>query len=282
MTTYREALKYGSDRLSDYLKDKEAASLEARQLLLHFSNVNLTTFLMNLNVDIPENIKGIYYSAIDRRSNGVPIQYIEGTALFMEREFLVRENVLIPRWDSEILVKCALDKVKKGDKILELGVGSGALIVSILFETFDTFGLGIDINPEAIKLTCQNAKIHNVKDRLDLRLGSWFSPIKDNETFDLIISNPPYITSEEMKELPKEVTYEPENALWGGNDGLIPYREIIPGAMDRLKSGGWLMVEHGYLQAKAIRELMSKAGFNNIETFRDNGNRDRVCICQKL
>ena len=159
--------------------------------------------------------------------------------------------------------------------MLDLGTGSGAIIVSVLAEREDARGVAVDVSESALSVAVQNAATHGVSDRVSFMAGSWFDPVENR--FDLILSNPPYITAEAMAGLESEVAdYDPVLALSGGADGLVAYREIVAQAGGYLVADGLLMVEIGFDQGAAVRELFEAAGFEDVAVVQDLAGLDRV------
>lgn len=299
----RRALAWAAGELAKEEQDKEAAAGEARALLSFFTERSGLDFLLTLDEELDPAAERAFRQGVARRRAGEPMQYILGSQLFMERELLTRPGVLIPRWDTEILVRAALARLKErasGEKaaepsraaepdqaaetprVLELGVGSGAIIGSLAAELPGLTGVAVDLAPEPLALAADNFRLLGVAERLELRQGSWYEPVPETERFDAIVSNPPYITTTEMADLDPSVLAEPRLALWGGEDGLDCYREIVPGAWRRLADRGWLLVEIGWRQGPAVAELFRRAGFRGVEILPDRGGRDRVALGQKV
>ena len=285
--TGRRALAWAAGRLGKAQQDKEAAQGEARALLSFFTGRSGLEFLLSLDEELEPGTAAAFRQGVARRLSGQPMQYILGSQLFMERDLLIRPGVLIPRWDTEVLVRAALARLepaaeRKGSlKVLELGVGSGAVLGSLAAEIPELTGVGVDLAPEALALAGENFRRLGVEQRLELRRGSWFEPIGEEEQFEAILSNPPYITTAEMEELPPEVRAEPKLALWGGPQGLDCYGSIVPKAWPHLPLGGWLLTEIGWRQGQAVAELFQSAGFQEIQILPDAGGRDRVVLGRK-
>lgn len=225
-----------------------------------------------------------YFNVLEIRAAGRPLQYIVGSTEFMGLTFEVNENVLIPRQDTEILVETALDVIRGGSekkpRILDLCTGSGAIAVAMAHALPGAAVAASDISPEAIEVAKRNAARSKVKIAFDC--GDLFDPYKGrfgNKKFDYIISNPPYIPSDVIPTLQREVKdHEPMSALDGGKDGLDFYRIILAAAPTFLKKGGCLLLEIGCDQADAVRELALDADFAGCEIRRDLAGRDRVAI----
>lgn len=208
-----------------------------------------------------------------------PVQYIIGGCEFMSLEFYVNENTLIPRADTEISVEYVIDKFKNCNKvnILDIGTGSGCIAVSLAYYLKNVNITAVDISENALKVAAENAGRNNVAEKITFLKYNILNGFSDNfPELDCIISNPPYIESETIESLEKNVRdYEPLTALDGGKDGLDFYKAIINGC--RLKLGGALVLEIGYNQAAAVSELLEKSGrFKNIKILKDYGGCDRV------
>ena len=231
-----------------------------------------------------------FLDAIDKLCEGYPYQYITKNANFFGYDIYVDENVLIPRLDTEILVDCICrhieEKYDKKDsiRILEIGVGSGAVIVAILkrLEEYNNIIIdGIDISKGAIEVAKKNIERYNLENKVNIYMKDILNK-EVQEKYDIIYSNPPYLTSDEMGDIPDDVRKEPSLALYGGEDGLEYYRRII-GIITKnnnLKEDGKLFLEIGYMQKQEVSYIAKKNGYNeeNISCIKDLENRDRVII----
>ena len=222
-----------------------------------------------------------------RRAKGEPLQYILGCWEFYGLEFKVDRRVLVPRPETEVLVDLAVKKFQ-GASILDLGTGSGNIAVALAKFLPYTKVTAVDISIDALALAMDNAQRHGVEGRVALVNEDMTTYLKeiasrplvardDGEFFDMIISNPPYISSGQMSHLPKDVRQEPALALDGGEDGLKFYRDIIKYSPGLLRAGGCLMMEFGDGQAKAVQALFAaQAAFSDIEIHKDLTGRERV------
>lgn len=214
-----------------------------------------------------------YRELIGRRAKRIPLQQITGEQEFMGFPFLVNEHVLIPRQDTETLVEEAMEKSGKSDRVLDMCTGSGCILLSLLKLVPELSGTGADISQEALKVAVENGK------RLQTEASFLESDLfeKVEGVFDLIVSNPPYIASDEIGTLMEEVRdHEPIGALDGSADGLAFYRRLVQEGKDHLKSGGWMLFEIGCTQAEAVMELLKKGGFQEIYVKKDLAGLDRV------
>lgn len=259
--------------------------LDAELLLAFVMNKDRSYFYMYPQKEIEDDIYLTFQTLIDKRKKGVPLQYIIGKQEFMGLDFLVNQDVLIPRPDTEILVENALETIKQSCqspiRILDIGSGSGAIGVSLAYHSSNAFVSCVDISVAALKVATQNAVIHGVDDKVQFFEGDLFSPFK-NEVFDMIVSNPPYIPDDTIASLQVEVSqYEPRTALAGGKDGLDFYKRIIKGAPKYLHNGGYLFLEIGYNQGKDVTDLLLiEKVYKGIEVIKDLSGNDRVVKSQ--
>ncbi len=214
-----------------------------------------------------------------RRLRREPVAYILERRAFWKDEFLVSPETLVPRPDSETLVLSVLERVPSADanvKLLDLGTGSGCLLLSLLRELPKATGVGVDLNPGAIEIARKNAERLGVHDRAKFRVSDWFSKVTGS--FDIVIANPPYIVDKHIQELDPDVReFEPCLALAGGGDGLKAYREIAASLKSVLGTRGFAAMEIGADQAKEVRKIYEAVGFHIDDVVRDLGDRDR-CI----
>lgn len=221
---------------------------------------------------------------LSRRLNHEPLDKIIGKKEFYKYTFKVDNNVLTPRPDTEILVEkaiCLIDDNKKY-KLIDLGTGSGCIVLSILKEKHNVNAIGLDISDKALNIAKQNAKLLEVEDRITFINGDWNDIVKDNEEFDIIVSNPPYIPEYEYNKLDIEVKkFDPITALVGGDDGLKCYREIADIASIILKKGGYILLEVGYNQAFEVIDIFSKKDFSIVEIAKDLSDINRCIILKK-
>lgn len=209
--------------------------------------------------------------AVTARAARRPMSHIIGYRLFWGRQFLVTPDVLDPRPETETLIAAAL--MAPFSSVLDLGTGSGCILLSLLAERPTALGVGVDLSPAAVSVAARNATALGVS--VDLRCGSWFEPVQGR--FDLIVSNPPYIAEDEMAGLSPEVRqYEPHLALTPGGDGLAAYRTLCAAAPDYLTEGGRFLVEIGPTQGAAVAEMFAEAGFSDIDILSDLDGRNRV------
>ena len=252
--------------ISDPIRD--ARLLLADCLELRTQNLNL------LNDSYISEIKiSKFRRMVKERCKRKPVSKILGYRSFWGRDFEINENVLDPRGDTETLIELILDC--KFENMLELGTGSGAIAITVLAERPEVTCVATDISKYALKTASANSKRHGVESRLKLLHSNWFEKISGS--FDVIVSNPPYISSEEYAQLSAEVVkYDPKISLTLGGDGLEAYREILSQALEKLSKNGHIFLEIGYTQANAVGHLFREAGFQQIKVHKDLGSRDRV------
>lgn len=211
---------------------------------------------------------------IDERARGVPVAYLTATREFFGRRFAVSPAVLIPRPETEILVEAAMARLPSNGRLLDLGTGSGAIAITVACERPDADVTATDLSPDALDLARANARALGV--RIRTRQGNWFDAIGD-ETFDVIVANPPYIAKDDAHLFQGDLRFEPKVALTDGSpDGLASLRTLIGGAKRHLRPGGWLLVEHGHDQADACAGLFAEGHFTGIARLRDLAGISRV------
>ncbi|MDJ0638032.1 MAG: peptide chain release factor N(5)-glutamine methyltransferase [Paracoccaceae bacterium] len=219
-----------------------------------------------------------FEEAIRQRAARVPVSQILGRRAFWRHEFRVTPDVLDPRPETETLVELALQEPFR--KVLDLGTGSGCIVISLLAERPEARGIGTDVSERAVLVAGENAMAAGVADRLVLPLSDWFEDVGGR--FDLIVSNPPYIAADEMAGLEPEVRdHEPRAALTDEGDGLSAYRIIAAKAGDHLTPGGRVLVEIGASQGQAVSELFRAAGLEDVRVHPDLDGRDRVVSARK-
>jgi release factor glutamine methyltransferase len=257
----------------------ENPQLEARILLAFASGVKQTRIIGYPEDKLDNSIISNLDKIMARRKTGEPIAYITGVKEFWSLNFNVTKETLIPRPDSETIVQSVLDTITNHmDRIsiLDLGTGSGCLLLALLSELPKAIGVGIDISSTSCKIAKKNAKELGLNNRAKFYQGNWMEGIHDQ--FDIIVTNPPYVAEPDMEFLNREIRlFEPHLALSGGPDGVAAYRLIAKESITRLKTAGILVVEIGINQAQSIRDIFVQNGLKIIKTQRDFSNIDR-CI----
>lgn len=271
--TFREAISFGEEKLN--IAGIEDAKNDAWLLLTFICKIDRTYYYVHMDEQMSVEQVAEYESVLNKRAEHVPLQYITGEQEFMGLPFRVNDAVLIPRQDTETLVEEALKVIRPGMKVLDMCTGSGCILISILKNIVDVEGYGYDISKQSINVAKENAKLNNVTatfERSDL-----FEEVTD--TFDVIVSNPPYIPTDVIGGLMPEVAmFEPVQALDGKEDGLHFYRRIIDVASDYLNPNGMLLFEIGHDQGEAVSGLMTEAGFSSVRVIKDLAGNDRVVI----
>ena len=254
---------------------------ESKSLLAFALGVNQTFLVAHSEYELSE-AEEIYFQAIlNRRAKREPFQYITGRQEFYGLNFIVTPDVLIPRPETELLVETAIEILSENARFCEVGVGSGCISTAILHTIKTAEAVGLDISEAALKVARRNAEINGVAERLDLRMSDVFGNL-NGEKFDLIVSNPPYISSEEMKTLQAEVRgYEPATALTDGADGVSIIRKIITNAPQFLNERGFLLLEIGHLQAVEVKEMFDETTWRDVESRLDFQSIERVIKAQK-
>ena len=252
---------------------------EAAMLICRFANLNKAELFSkhDVNFDIPE-----LNEAVEKRCSHYPLQYILGYWSFYHETYRVTEDTLSPRQDTEKLVELAVKLLPEGARFIDLCTGSGCVAISTLASRADCRAVGVDLFEKTVSIAGENAEHNGVGERLGLLRADVLEPsfMDSLGLFDCIISNPPYIATEVVKGLPKELSYEPNAALDGGADGLKFYRKIICDYAKYLTDRGFMLFEIGYDQAKAIAAIAVENGFS-CEVFKDYGGNDRVAYLRR-
>ena len=249
---------------------------EAKILLEHYTQNRISYYL--LNKDLKFDCSPLE-EALQKREKHIPLQYIIGKWDFYRQSYLVDENCLIPRSDTELLVEKAIELLPSNAHFLDLCTGSGCIAISTLAERNDTTGIMIDKFPKTLEIAAKNAVLNGV----DKRCTPMLLDVLEEENrlidmeFDAILSNPPYIRPEVIESLSQEVKHEPYAALYGGEDGLIFYNKIVKDYSSFLKKDGFILCEIGYDQAQDLKRISNENGFN-CEIFKDYGGNDRVVL----
>lgn len=253
------------------------APRDARVLLAHGMGIAPDRLTLHLADPLTDAALQAYEAAIIRRAAREPVSHITGQRLFWGRIFRVTPDTLDPRPETEILVQAAL--AEPFARMLDLGTGTGCVLLSCLADRPMTQGTGTDIHPATLAVAAANAQTHGLSDRADFALSDWLAQVTGR--YDLIVSNPPYIAESEMPALSPEVQREPHRALTPGGDGLDAYRAIANAAPAHLNPGGRLIVETGPTQGAAVTQLFAAQGLIDIRILPDLDGRDRVVIARQ-
>ena len=272
-TTAAQAMVAATARLRAAGVDDPAR--DARGLLAHAARIEAARVTLIAPEELSHEVAERYDQLISLRAIRVPVSHLIGERDFYGRRFKVSADVLDPRPETETLIEAALSE--PFERVLDLGVGSGCILVTLLAEQQGALGLGVDLSEAACLQASANAVLHRVEARADIRQSDWFSAVKGQ--FDLIVSNPPYIALNEMDDLSEEVReHEPQMALTDGADGLSAYRLICAGLGRHLAREGRVLVEIGPTQGAAVAEMMRAAGLVQVTVLPDLDGRDRVVL----
>jgi release factor glutamine methyltransferase len=261
----------------------ETNRLDARVLLAYVLNCEQEFLFGHPEISLQREESQLFSSLIQRRSQREPVSRIIGQREFWGLSFQVSSATLDPRSDSETVVHAALEFLKDRQPaltILDLGVGGGCLLLSLLYELPHAFGIGIDQSHEALRTARNNALSLGLIDRTGFIVSDWVSAL--SVPFDLIISNPPYIKSADIPQLPDEVRkYDPLKALDGGEDGLYHYRKLAPQLYRLLKPQGFAIFEHGQGQSGSLERIFKKEGLSMTSSFKDLAGISRCAVFEK-
>lgn len=250
---------------------------DARVLLAHAARVDAARVTLIAPEDLPPEIAERYEQLVALRAIRVPVSHLIGERTFYGRRFKVSGDVLDPRPETEILVEAAL--AEPFSYVLDLGTGSGCLLVTLLAERKAARGVGVDLSEAACLQASANAVLHRVETRAEILQSDWFSNVSGR--FDLIVANPPYVALKEWERLDEEVRrHEPRLALTDGGDGLGAYRAIVADLRAHLAPGGRALFEIGPTQAEALCDLLEAAGLEGLRVIPDLDGRDRVVVAR--
>lgn len=275
----QELMKQGKEQLIE--NQIEEATIIARVLLQFVLTLDRTDLLMRQEQEVEEAKKQEYEKAIQKVIEGTPMQYITHKQEFYGLPFYVDESVLIPQPDTEILVEEVLSIAQESkENILDIGTGSGAIGIALASNITKVDITMSDISKKALEIARKNAMNNKVMEKVKLVRSNLFENIKG--TFSVIVSNPPYIETEVIKKLPKQVQNEPLLALDGGEDGLLFYRKLIKEAPRYLKQNGYLCMEIGYNQKEAVLNLIEESqNYKHVYSKKDLSGNDRIVVAQK-
>jgi release factor glutamine methyltransferase len=266
----------GCATVADALRLPGLDPTDSRILLQHVLHASHAELIAHSERPLDERERAQFGSLAARRRHGEPIAYLVGLREFYGRTFAVDAAVLIPRPETELLIDLALARIPKDQRasILDLGTGSGIVAITLALECPLSEVCAVDVSQSALAVATRNAHALGAN-RVRLLEGSWYQPVRGRR-FDLIVSNPPYVTDGDPHLAQGDLRFEPGQALKGGGDGLNSIREIVAAAPAYLVDGGWLLFEHGYDQGPSCRGLLAAAGFSEIFTAEDLGVLPRV------
>lgn len=247
--------------------------VDQRILVCHALGIGRTALITQTERALSAEEAARVSDLLQRRADGEPVAYIVGRREFFGLDFETTPAVLIPRPDTELLVELALQRLPPRGKVLDMGTGSGAIAVAIAHSRPDAVVTALDVSEDALAVAARNAQRHAASVRF--LHSDWFGAVA-GEQFDLIVSNPPYIAHGDCHLAQGDLRFEPCGALTDFADGLSALRTIVAGAPARLAPGAWLLMEHGYDQAEAVRGLLSSAGYTEVQSWRDLAGIERV------
>ncbi|MEV4778870.1 peptide chain release factor N(5)-glutamine methyltransferase [Burkholderia sp. LMU1-1-1.1] len=249
-------------------------ALDNRILLCHALGLTRVGLITQSERALDADEARRFAALVQRRLDGEPIAYIVGQREFFGLPFEVSGAVLIPRPDTELLVELTLERLPPSGRVLDMGTGSGAIAVALAHTRRDADVTALDVSGEALAVARRNAAANGA--RVAFLQSDWYAALDGLPPFDVIASNPPYIASGDRHLSEGDLRFEPVGALTDHADGLSALRIIVAGAVARLKPGGWLLMEHGYDQSAAVRQLLSEQGYTDVQSWTDLAGIERV------
>ncbi|MBF0621099.1 MAG: peptide chain release factor N(5)-glutamine methyltransferase [Magnetococcales bacterium] len=282
--TVRRMMQWSTQWLGE--KEIENPRLDTELLLSHSLGIRRLDLFLDMDRPLIAEELAAFKTLIKRRVAREPVAYITESKGFWTLDLTVKSGVLIPRPETELVVDTILKTITQRDtvlRILEIGVGTGAIILSLLKELPEAEGVGVDISEQAIACCTENAENLGLDKRLKLHHGDLFEPLNaSQQRYDILVSNPPYVLDSELEGLEPEVRqWEPKTALLGGAEGLDIYKRLLADAVDYLNEHGKIAVEIGCTQAEAVTRLMEGAGFCEVTVLKDYSGHPRVVTGQK-
>ncbi len=248
--------------------------LDNRILLCHALDISRISLITQSERALNADEAACYRALVQRRLNGEPVAYIVGQREFFGLPFEVSSAVLIPRPDTELLVELALERLPPQGRVLDMGTGSGAIAVAIAHSRKDAAVTALDVSEQALEVATRNAAHNHC--HINFLRSDWFAALAHQPRYDLIVSNPPYIASGDRHLGEGDLRFEPSGALTDFADGLSALRTIISGAIAHLHEGCWLLLEHGYDQAAAVRACLAQHGYTEVQSWQDLAGIERV------
>lgn len=285
MKTYREIIALAAEKI----QKGTLSSIPFREgeiLIEYITGMSRENLYMKMEDIFPPEYFDLYMEQVERRASKVPLAYITGTKEFMSLEFYVNPSVLIPRPETEILAESIIEKVRekklREPLILDIGTGSGAIAITLAKYIPSSIIYATDISEKALNVAVENALKHNVSREITFLSGDLFEPLEDYKNFfDVIVSNPPYVSEDDKEKLSPELSFEPPEALYSKKDPLFFYKKIIPLSAYYLKGPGILAFEIGFGHADKVRFLFEKERFENILVKKDLAGIDRVIMGER-
>ena len=266
----------GLRRARERLPESDSAGLDAELLLCSVLRCDRARLYARPEQGLSQTQAALFDERIEQRAEGRPIAYLLGKKEFWSLALSVSKDTLIPRPETELLVERALALLPAGcaREVLDAGAGSGAIAIAIAKERPASRIVAVDNSPAALTIARKNIAAHGLR-RIKLIQADWLN-FKHERPYDLIVSNPPYIAADDPHLKRGDLRFEPRAALVAGQDGLAAIRQLVPGAAPHLKPGGWLLLEHGWRQGRAVRALFKAARFGRVGTLRDHNRLERV------
>lgn len=278
MLSIEQALKTAKQELIN-AGQTDSPQLDAELLLLEVIKKQRSFIFTWPEKLLSDSDLDCFRKLLEKRLQGLPIAHILGYREFWGLKLKVTEDTLIPRPDTETLVEAVVNlSISKQARILDLGTGTGAIALALKSELPQAEISAVDFSEQALKVAKENSK--KLKLDINLKHSNWFSAV-DQQKFDCIVSNPPYIEDNDPHLKCGDVKFEPLSALTSGSDGLKDIRMIIKQAWNFLQANGWLAIEHGYNQAEAIQQIFLHNNYKNIKLYSDYGENPRVTVAQK-
>ena len=283
MNTVQEILQKNYKDLLNH--NIQTAKIDSEVILANILNTTRINLITKQNVTLNKKQEDLFSKLVERRKQKEPVAYILNKKEFWNENYFVDKRVLIPRPETEILIELLLKKIKdknKAYKVLDLGCGSGCLLISFLKEMHKSQGMGVDISSNALEVAKKNIELHNLNNRAKLvRLDLLTLHTKDK--FDVIFSNPPYLSSSDYAKLSEDVkNFEPKQALVGGFNGVLYYKKIIALAQSALKKNGYLALELGDRQYRTISKLLQDHSFRILDKYQLINNEIRCILAAKM
>lgn len=257
-------------RIGAFFRNPVIDPVDLRLLLEHALGLSHVQLVTQSERELDEKEARLVSELLMRRHSGEPVAHIVGKREFYGMPFAITPDVLIPRPETELLVELAISRLPENGALLDLGTGSGAIAVAVAHERPDASVTATDVSSAALDVARENAR-RNLANGRDIRFhqGEWFAALPAPFCFDLIVSNPPYIVAGDVHLSQGDLRYEPKGALTDSGDGLSAFRELTAHASGWLNRNGWLLMEHGYDQAQAVRKLLLANGFTAVQSWKD-------------
>lgn len=275
-STIEQCLEWAKARL----EGSESPGLDSRLLLCHCLGCTQTYLMTWSDKIVSENDRTRFETLIEQRREGHPVAHLLGYREFWTLKLAVDPSTLIPRPETELLVEKALSlDLPKTARVLDLGTGTGAIALALASERPDWLVTGVEFQPQAVELACSNGAANQLS-QVEFVQSDWFSGVQ-GQTYDLIVSNPPYVEQNSVYLSQGDVRFEPRSALTAGEDGLDDIRRICSDAKTFLEPDGWIVFEHGNTQGQAVQQILIQSGLDHVETLLDLNQHPRITFGRK-